>query len=140
MLCGCIGSIPFLPLQQQQQQMWQPDEERPQWGWNWLERWMATQQWQSRHLASSLQESSCGLNNEDLSEKTVEMDPGRSPVDATHYPGRTQREAERVRAAAFPSYMAATQSAKAKFRAHTEAANKQQQRCPPAIHASQWNP
>ncbi|MQL80830.1 hypothetical protein Taro_013284 [Colocasia esculenta] len=99
---------------------------------------------QSRHLGSPLQESSCGLNNEDSSEKTVEMDPGRSPFDSTRYQDRPRREPDGGRAAEeapLPSYMAATQSAKAKFRAQMASpAAAKQQKCAAPLHASHWNP
>uniref|UniRef100_A0A1D1XGA9 Protein IQ-DOMAIN 1 n=1 Tax=Anthurium amnicola TaxID=1678845 RepID=A0A1D1XGA9_9ARAE len=120
----------------------QHEEERPQWGWNWLERWMATQQWQSRHLASPLQDPylSCAtLHHEDLSEKTVEMDPGRSPADVSRYPDRPRPEPDGcTRAGAVPSYMAATHSARAKFRPNSAAATKQRRAAP--AHAGHWNP
>ncbi|XP_010915968.1 protein IQ-DOMAIN 21 isoform X2 [Elaeis guineensis] len=95
--------------------------EKPQWGWNWLERWMATQQWQARRDAPPVPPESSYLtatNTVDLSEKTVEMDLGRSPS----HPLQTT---------AVPSYMVATQSARAKVRSHVPAARR---------HTAQWNP
>ncbi|XP_008783186.2 protein IQ-DOMAIN 1 isoform X1 [Phoenix dactylifera] len=106
------------------QQQWKP--EKPQWGWNWLERWMATQQWQARRDAPPVPPESSyvtATNTVDLSEKTVEMDLGRSPSNPVHD--------RRDETTAVPSYMAATQSARAKVRSHVPAARR---------HAAQWNP
>ncbi|KAI0496706.1 hypothetical protein KFK09_023030 [Dendrobium nobile] len=92
------------------QPQWQP--EKPQWGWNWMERWMATQQWQQQqqhqHMRPTDPEASIATatSTEDLSEKMVEMDTARS------HP----KEEINARAARPPSYMAATQSARAKAR------------------------
>ncbi|XP_010925947.1 protein IQ-DOMAIN 21 isoform X2 [Elaeis guineensis] len=93
-------------------QQWK--SEKPQWGWNWLERWMATQQWQAPQ--SLPQESSyvTVTNTDDLSEKTVEMDLGRSPFNPVH--------SRRDETSEVPSYMAATQSARAKFRSQAPVA------------------
>ncbi|KAL0910325.1 hypothetical protein M5K25_021297 [Dendrobium thyrsiflorum] len=106
------------------QPQWQP--ERPQWGWNWMERWMATQQWQQQqqhhqHMRPTDPEASIATatSTEDLSEKMVEMDTARS------HP----KEEINARAARPPSYMAATQSARAKARTQ---AGKLQRR-PPAM-------
>lgn len=72
---------------------------------------MAAQQWQARQ--SLLPESSyvTVTNTDDLSEKTVEMDLGRSPSNPLHH--------RRDETSGVPSYMAATQSARAKFRSQT---------------------
>lgn len=95
----------------QQQQKWQP--EQPEWGWNWLERWMANQQLQPHHGPPPHEDSYLTVTNTDeLSEKMVEMDTGRSPTNPTD----PRRENNSTHRRVVPSYMAATQSAKAKAR------------------------
>lgn len=111
----------FRPLSRPLQQ-WPPEQVNSQWGWNWLERWMAVEQWEGRHgglrplPVSSYVTATAAMDG--LSEKTVEMDPGRaSPINPTaHYSYHSKDEPARPRAAV-PSYMAATQSARAKARA-----------------------
>ncbi|KAF7816683.1 protein IQ-DOMAIN 1-like [Senna tora] len=89
--------------------------EKAQWGWNWLERWMSSQPY-----------------NDDMSEKTVEMDivapPGSTGninmfnmglmnqefLDSSPISNRSKHQ--RHLSANVPSYMAPTQSAKAKVR------------------------
>ncbi|XP_042465133.1 protein IQ-DOMAIN 21-like isoform X2 [Zingiber officinale] len=101
---------------------WPPEQGKPQWGWNWLERWMAVEQWEARRgglrppPVSSYVTATAAMDG--LSEKTVEMDPGRaSPINpTTRYSYHSKDEPARPRAAV-PSYMAATQSARAKARA-----------------------
>ncbi|XP_074556174.1 protein IQ-DOMAIN 21-like isoform X2 [Curcuma longa] len=101
---------------------WPPEQVKPQWGWNWLEQWMAVEQWEARRgglrppPVSSYVTATAAMDG--LSEKTVEMDPGRaSPINpTTHYSYHSKDEPARPRAAV-PSYMAATQSARAKARA-----------------------
>ncbi|KAG6487300.1 hypothetical protein ZIOFF_055886 [Zingiber officinale] len=103
-------------------QQWPPEQTKPQWRWNWLEQWMAVEQWEARHgtprpppLSSDVR-ATADMDG-DLSEKTVEMDLGRvSPFHpATHYSYHSKDGPVRSRAAV-PSYMAATQSAKANAR------------------------
>ncbi|KAF9616408.1 hypothetical protein IFM89_029662 [Coptis chinensis] len=118
--------------------------DKPQLGWNWLERWMSSQPWQGRHLGT-MEGSYVALRNADnISEKTVEMDMitpsgadtvnmtrfGRNTVDSVPITTRQQRQmgSENV-----PSYMAPTQSAKAKVRSQGEAKQR-------PIAAYQWNP
>uniref|UniRef100_A0A5B6YG59 DUF4005 domain-containing protein n=1 Tax=Davidia involucrata TaxID=16924 RepID=A0A5B6YG59_DAVIN len=143
--------------QQQQQQLlhWDPisddagiygdDGEKPQWGWNWLERWMASQPYHSRHSGSGPRDSSYVTltTTDDMSEKTVEMDlltpmgsenltMGRlsgDPIESVSYPTRLQRYAGLD---SVPSYMAPTQSAKAKVR--SQGPHKQH-----ASSVAQWN-
>ncbi|XP_043706513.1 protein IQ-DOMAIN 21-like [Telopea speciosissima] len=115
--------------QQQQHQnadmLYSEEPEKPQWGWNWLERWMASQPSHAPHLAA--QDGSCvhlNTNTDDTFEKTVEMDmstpprPGppnmgqyESPFDWAQYRTRQRRQ---MGSDNIPSYMAPTQSAKAK--------------------------
>ncbi|XP_019054531.1 PREDICTED: protein IQ-DOMAIN 1 isoform X2 [Nelumbo nucifera] len=106
--------------------------ENPQWGWNWLERWMASQPWNTQHL-STLESSHVTLiNTDDMSEKTVEMDtvtPPRSDP-ATYYPTRQQHR--QTGFDGVPSYMATTQSSKAKVRSQASV----KQRIPTGL---QWN-
>ncbi|THU70046.1 hypothetical protein C4D60_Mb08t20900 [Musa balbisiana] len=101
-----------------------PEHEKVQWGWNWLERWMGAQQWGVQHGAPPPQPVSSYVTAtamDGLSEKTVEMDTGRrSPVNPTHYSYHLRDEP--AHPAAVPSYMAATQSARAKVRAQVPVA------------------
>ncbi|XP_009413937.3 protein IQ-DOMAIN 21-like [Musa acuminata AAA Group] len=101
-----------------------PKHEKGQWGWNWLERWMGAQQWGAQHGAPPPQPVSSYVTAtamDGLSEKTVEMDTGRrSPVNPTHYSYHLRDEP--AQPAAVPSYMAATQSARAKVRAQVPVA------------------
>ncbi|KAJ8491641.1 hypothetical protein OPV22_013362 [Ensete ventricosum] len=101
-----------------------PEHETGQWGWNWLERWMGAQQWGAQHGAPPPQPVSSYVTAtamDGLSEKTVEMDTGRrSPVDPMHYSYHLREEP--AQPAAVPSYMAATQSARAKVRAQAPVA------------------
>ncbi|KAG1330447.1 putative protein IQ-DOMAIN 14 [Cocos nucifera] len=76
------------------QQQWK--SEKPQWGWNWLERWMATQQWQAPQSLPSESSYVTVTNTDGLSEKTVEMDLGRSPFNPVHYRRDETSEDERV--------------------------------------------
>ncbi|XP_077229529.1 IQ-domain 21 [Tasmannia lanceolata] len=150
----------------QQEQLWQSDQnpnvsfygkeaEKPQWGWNWLERWMATQPWQARNMAPPPESSYVTITNTDnTSEKTVEMDMARpsafdhlsqSPVETAPFPSQQRYSSTfsdrpgpghpveaRRDVSVVPSYMAPTQSAKAKARTH----GATKQRVPVAF---QWN-
>ncbi|KAJ3692323.1 hypothetical protein LUZ60_012673 [Juncus effusus] len=96
----------------QMQQQWHPENDKQQFGWNWLESWMARQP----HLQSSTidpmptsisknnisSHNNYNNNSDQLSEKTVEMDTIHS---STNHRPRT-----------VPGYMAATWSARAKVR------------------------
>lgn len=123
------------------------DREKAQWGWNWLERWMASQQYHARRLG--LHEGSYAmLGTEDVSEKTVEMDiatpPGSDNLNMGRlsrdtdesipypypHPNRKQRQASSENV---PSYMAPTQSAKAKVRSQGRQSTL-------AGLGPQWNP
>lgn len=103
------------------QQQWQHEQEKQQWGWNWLESWMAShQQLQSatdldptsiptaKIPASNISTTTTNPNLADhLSDKTVEMDT--SHASTTDQPFH--------RPPTIPGYMAATHSARAKVRA-----------------------
>lgn len=116
------------------------EHEKPQWGWNWLERWMASQPYQARQTGAHESSYVTPATTDNLSEKTVEMDFGLDninmgrfnreyPVDPVQY----QNRQERVPGSdSTPSYMAPTQSAKAKVRG-------QGQVKPYAPSVAQWN-
>ncbi|KAF8380028.1 hypothetical protein HHK36_027498 [Tetracentron sinense] len=118
--------------------------EKPQWGWNWLERWMASQPWHARHMAPPDSSYAALTNTDDTSEKTVEMDMvtppgsdsgnmgrlGRNLVDSAPYTTLQQQQQRHT----VPSYMAATQSAKAKVR--SQGSVKQRA---PQPQVAQWN-
>lgn len=108
------------------------EEEKAQWGWNWLERWMSSQPYNARHLGPresfyKTLPSTTSTTTDNMSEKTVEMDmaatPGRtnfnkSPMTPDYLissPTST-RWHQRPPSPGRPSYMAPTQSAKAKVR------------------------
>ncbi|XVF50961.1 hypothetical protein PTKIN_Ptkin04bG0145800 [Pterospermum kingtungense] len=137
--------------QQQQQLLVQPhpnskdvglyldEREKAQWGWNWLERWMSSQPYHTPQLG--LQEgvsyktlpttATTTTTTDNMSEKTVEMDVV-TPMDSGSY--STQQQQPQSGSNSFPSYMAPTQSAKAKVR--SQGPLKQQ----PGSHVPQWNP
>ncbi|KAA8533595.1 hypothetical protein F0562_030971 [Nyssa sinensis] len=143
--------------QQQQQQLLQSnpnsedpgfygnDREKAQWGWNWLDRWMASQPYHARHLGPQDGSYVTLTTTDDMSEKTVEMDlvaptgsenitTGRrsgDPIESLPHPTRQQRH---TGSDSVPSYMAPTQSAKAKVRSQ----GPQRQRAPSPL-VSQWN-
>uniref|UniRef100_A0A5B6YH45 DUF4005 domain-containing protein n=1 Tax=Davidia involucrata TaxID=16924 RepID=A0A5B6YH45_DAVIN len=120
-------------------------EKPPQWGWNWLDRWMASQPYHARNLGPRDSSYVTLTTTDDMSEKTVEMDlvaqmgseninTGRrsgDPIESGPYPTRQQRYAGLD---SVPSYMAPTQSAKAKVRSQ----GPQRQRAPSVV--GQWNP
>lgn len=142
-------------LQQQQQllQTMSPDgkemgffaneREKAQWGWNWLERWMSSQPYHARHLGANepsyMTLTTTTTTTDDMSEKTVEMDvvtpPGKSNInmgllETTPYTSQQERQSSSNNV---PSYMAPTQSAKAKVRGQ----GSLKQRGP---YLPQWNP
>lgn len=89
---------------------------------------MATQQWQSQDTVPLPHGSSYMTvtnTTDNLSEKTVEMDTGRSPIDPKKHQKRhlvrKDEEDRSIGNQAVPSYMASTQSAKAKSRGHVKA-------------------
>ncbi|KAL5726910.1 hypothetical protein ACHQM5_000154 [Ranunculus cassubicifolius] len=118
-------------------------DDKPQMGWNWLERWMSSQPWQVRELEARQNSYASFMHADNMSEKTVEMDRvtpsvadpinltrfGRTSVDSVPQKTRQQRQLSQE---SVPSYMAPTQSAKAKVRTQGSA----KQRAAPAF---QWN-
>lgn len=134
--------------QQQQQQQFMPpdtdsntvlypnDHEKQQWGWNWLESWMASQPYQG-HPTGPHEGSYLTLpTNDNISVKTVEMDlatpvsseyittgrlSGETLDSAQHSQSQRQSGSDQI-----PSYMAPTQSAKAKVRAQNSGKHKGQ--------------
>lgn len=123
------------------------ESEKAKWGWNWLEHWMAAQPYRAGN--SGPRENSYASNvtltpTDDTSEKTVEMDipaplgfkninmcnTNRGPNELSAYLTRQQQNSGYNQV---PSYMAPTQSAKAKVRAQPMV----RQRSP---LVAQWNP
>lgn len=110
------------------------DSDKAQWGWNWLERWMSSQPYNNlRHLGQRetsymTLNSTTSTTTDNMSEKTVEMDmvatPNRSNFnmglmaqDVHDSSPSFARHNQRPPSPGRPSYMAPTQSAKAKVRA-----------------------
>lgn len=112
------------------------DDEKVQWGWNWLERWMSSQPYNVRHMVpreSSYMTlpSTTSTTTDNMSEKTVEMDIMATPSRGNFNMGPMglmaqefhdssptfNRQHQRPPSPGRPSYMAPTQSAKAKVRA-----------------------
>ncbi|KAI3682984.1 hypothetical protein L1987_83415 [Smallanthus sonchifolius] len=106
---------------------------KQQWGWNWLESWMASQPYHARPVEGSYLTQG---TNDDVSVKTVEMDlvtplssdyitagrlSGETLDSAQHSQSKRQSSSDY-----FPSYMAPTQSAKAKIRAQNSGKQKGQ--------------
>ncbi|XP_028806630.1 protein IQ-DOMAIN 1 [Neltuma alba] len=99
-------------------------------GWNWLERWMSSQQNQARHLGPpetsyymTHATTTTATTADDMSEKTVEMDIGSTTIrgqglllDSSPIPNRRSNDIQPQPNTGVPSYMAPTQSAKAKLR------------------------
>ncbi|KAK8599304.1 hypothetical protein V6N13_077232 [Hibiscus sabdariffa] len=113
------------------------DREKAQWGWNWLEHWMSSQPYHARQLG--LQEGSymtlptttaTTTVTDNMSEKTVEMDVVTA-MDSGSYSTQQQQQSG---SSNVPSYMAPTQSAKAKVR--SQGSVKQQR----GAYVPQWNP
>lgn len=106
------------------------EREAAQRGWNWLERWMSSQPHHVRHVGPremTLTTTATTTTDDMSEEKTVEMDMV-APSDSTHsnmgLMGQdffdsspiSNRHHQRQHSAGIPSYMAPTQSAKAKIR------------------------
>ncbi|CAI8605726.1 unnamed protein product [Vicia faba] len=106
--------------------------EKAQWGWNWLERWMSSQPYNARHLGQRETSymtlpSTTSTTTDNMSEKTVEMDMVATPSRNNFNMGLMgqdfhdaspafNRVHQRPPSPGRPSYMAPTQSAKAKVR------------------------
>ncbi|KAM4068713.1 hypothetical protein ACB094_12G034000 [Castanea mollissima] len=148
---------------QQEQQHFQPDlnnneigphvdeREKAQWGWNWLERWMSSQPHHARQMGHKENSymtlptttATTNTNTDEMSEKTVEMDinghsglsninmglVNRDSIESSPYPTKQRQMGSNDG----PSYMAPTQSAKAKVRNQGTV----KQRGP---YGPQWNP
>ncbi|XP_024984382.1 protein IQ-DOMAIN 1 [Cynara cardunculus var. scolymus] len=112
------------------------DHEKQQWGWNWLESWMASQPYQAHPVGPNEGSYLTLATNDDVSVKTVEMDlvtplsseyittgglSGETLDSAQHSQSQRQSGSDQV-----PSYMAPTQSAKAKVRAQNLGKHKGQ--------------
>ncbi|GAB4858493.1 hypothetical protein Ancab_009969, partial [Ancistrocladus abbreviatus] len=141
--------------QQQQYQLWHPDppiddklyankNENSQWGWNWLEYWMVAQPYHIHTRGPSDSSHFIFTSTDDMSERTVEMDiatppnalvssMSRSPsvlADLAAYKNRQHKQTTTFNGG-IPSYMALTQSAKAKV--SPQRSTKQQ-----TLSISQW--
>lgn len=145
----------------QQQHQWQPEPQRRQWGWNWLEHWMS-QPWQGG-LMAPLEDSSIDTQESTESEIPVGRHsadyPNRNRKNYMDQPeGLARHSAEFPNRYLFaypdqhvpdgtinherqtmmvPSYMAATQSAKAKVRTHGPI-KKQNQSSGQQTHSPRW--
>lgn len=112
--------------------------EKAQWGWNWLEGWMSTQPYNVRqsgpnegsYVTLNTTTATATATTDDMSEKTVEMDmvtptgtsnSNMGMLDPNLSSNRHQRQ---LSSSNVPSYMAPTQSAKAKVR--SQGSTKQQ--------------
>ncbi|XP_024029791.1 LOW QUALITY PROTEIN: protein IQ-DOMAIN 1 [Morus notabilis] len=120
-------------------------QEKAQWGWNWLERWMSAQPYHGNGRVSDPLDTSyvtlATTSNHDgdfaddaASEKTVEMDivAGSTNINLGLLDSRQRIGSPNN----VPSYMAPTQSAKAKARSPGNHLLKQQR----SPSTPQWNP
>ncbi|KAJ8751925.1 hypothetical protein K2173_000671 [Erythroxylum novogranatense] len=117
------------------------EREKSHWGWNWLDRWMSTQ---PRHVGPN-ESPYMTLTTDDMSEKTVEMDLATPPgatnldmglLDPSLHPPPQQRQSSSGSASDLsnvPSYMASTQSARAKVRNYGSLRQRNSS-------TPQWNP
>ncbi|KAK4718496.1 hypothetical protein R3W88_016834 [Solanum pinnatisectum] len=109
------------------------ERENPQQSWNWFDRWMASQHVVRRegsYVSLSI--------TDDVSEKTVELDPlGSEDVNLAHHivspVERIPYSSTQSNMDSVPSYMAPTKSAKAKIRSPGPIKPKS----PPGV--GQWN-
>ncbi|PSS04462.1 Protein IQ-DOMAIN like [Actinidia chinensis var. chinensis] len=125
--------------QPQQQQLLYPDlndndsrfyaneHKKTKWEWNWLEHWMESQPYHTQDLGPRESSYVTRTTTDETSDKTVEMDLekpmgsvninmgriSRDPNETISYSTRRHRN---LGLDSVPSYMAATQSAKAKVR------------------------
>lgn len=126
----------YMPSDDNKTLLYPNDHDKQQWGWNWLESWMASQPYQG-HPTGPHDGSYLTLPaNDNISVKTVEMDlvtpvsseyittgrlSGETIDSAQHSQSQRQSGLDHV-----PSYMAPTQSAKAKVRAQNSGKHKGQ--------------
>ncbi|KAJ9558249.1 hypothetical protein OSB04_012863 [Centaurea solstitialis] len=118
----------FLHPESNKTPLYPDDHEKQQWGWNWLESWMASQPYHTRPIGPNEGPYLTLPTNDDVSIKTVEMDlvtplsseylttgplSGETLDSAQH----SQSQRQSGGSDQVPSYMAPTQSAKAKVRA-----------------------
>ncbi|KAL7618940.1 hypothetical protein Lser_V15G03549 [Lactuca serriola] len=126
----------FIPSESDNTISYPNDHEKQQWGWNWLESWMASQPYQGHPIGPHDGSHLTQPTSDNISVKTVEMDlvtpvsseyittgrlSGETVESAQHSQSRRQSGSDMV-----PSYMAPTQSAKAKVRAQNSGKNKGQ--------------
>ncbi|KAL5567758.1 hypothetical protein UlMin_024333 [Ulmus minor] len=128
------------------------ERDKAQWGWNWLERWMSSQPYNSRSSGPhdntyvTLPATTTATTSDDMSEKTVEMDTVAASsssnlnmglhnmdygLDSSPFYNKAQRQGSPIN---LPSYMAPTQSAKAKVRGQGGVVKQQRSPSNP-----QWN-
>ncbi|XP_074380618.1 protein IQ-DOMAIN 21-like [Apium graveolens] len=123
------------------------DLEKQQWGWNWLERWMASQPHHMRNVGPHDNSNTTLKTTDTMSEKTVEMDMAM-PLGSDYVPVARRLSGDALEPARYltrqtrqsgsdsvPSYMAPTKSAKAKVRSQGPVSAK-----PRNSSASSWNP
>ncbi|TYK29188.1 protein IQ-DOMAIN 1 isoform X1 [Cucumis melo var. makuwa] len=99
--------------------------DKGEYGWNWLEHWMSSQPYnnvrQSTTRESYITPTTATTATDDMSEKTVEMDPialarlNLDPIDIGRSVSGPYSSRQPI-SKNIPSYMASTQSAKAKVR------------------------
>ncbi|XP_071686711.1 protein IQ-DOMAIN 21-like [Rutidosis leptorrhynchoides] len=114
------------------------DHGKQQWGWNWLENWMALQPYHTNLVGPNEGSNLTISANDDVSVKTVEMDlvtpvsseyitAGRLSGETFESAQHSQSQRQSISSDQVPSYMAPTQSAKAKVRVQNLGKNKGQQ-------------
>ncbi|CAI9768155.1 unnamed protein product [Fraxinus pennsylvanica] len=101
-----------------------PESDESQWGWNWLDRWMAAQPYHSRQMVALGSSYVTGTSTtiDTMSEETVVKDSSTQLRSKNENMGRHRRGSTETglyttrqpRSDDVPSYMASTKSAKAK--------------------------
>uniref|UniRef100_A0A7N0U6S0 DUF4005 domain-containing protein n=1 Tax=Kalanchoe fedtschenkoi TaxID=63787 RepID=A0A7N0U6S0_KALFE len=131
-----------------EEQLYMDEEGEAPWGWNWLERWMASQTYQGRRSVP-VEGSHAATTDYDMSDKTVEMEMLTPTGSKTVHMSKldpfesdpTLYVTKRSSSVSVPSYMAPTQSAKAKVRHHTQGLNlNNTQRGSASPQGAKWNP
>lgn len=96
--------------------------DKGEYGWNWLEHWMSSQPYNNVRQSTTRESYITPTTaTDDMSEKTVEMDPialarlNLDPIDIGRSVGGPYSSRQPI-SKNIPSYMASTQSAKAKVR------------------------